>query len=609
MRLSLHAAILLLLGSCAGTDSREGGLRITHGPILGRPGAREMGVWARTDRPGAFRVAVRKAGASGAFLSDPAETRLERDNTGWILLRGLEPDTEYAFELVPPAPPGPLGPWSGRFRTLPEARPDPKHNPRGLFNYRFEFACGNNQGVHSLGPELGALRKALERFPGGFHFGILNGDWLYEDKRDYTAEEWRRAEGAAELPRVVRLAPPITAVWENYKSYLARGVWLKEWHRRVPSYFTLDDHEIVNDVVGTATPGFRDRRAVFRDIALQAWMDYLGWSNPIDFKQGIHFGRGRFRAGSDVLEDPDADFSKIDIAQAGTLHVHWGTPTAGVDDSALDDRGGDPNSGVYEIVGPAGPGRLRIRPAAKADGEAGYSIGRRTYYKFRVSNTEFFCLDTRSHRDKHDARNPTNPAVSMIGPAQRAWLREGMAASDADFLFVVSSVNLMVPHVGAGGMNVAAGDKDDAWTAFLHEREELIKFWDGLGKPVFVLTGDLHNSFVVKVTDRVWEMAAGPHNSRNHPASSEGGRPASGPYDSRGRPCEIRWSTWFLDESPRDLRRRPVFCVVQVNNVFPNPVEGGRTVEVAFPRPQAVFQYHDGMTGDLLYAESVPAAR
>lgn len=35
----------------------------------------------------------------------------------------------------------------------------------------------------------------------------------------------------------------------------------------------------------------------------------------------------------------------------------------------------------------------------------------------------------------------------------------------------------------------------------------LIKFWESLNKPVIVMTGDLHNSFAVKVTDKVWELA------------------------------------------------------------------------------------------------------
>ena len=70
----------------------------------------------------------------------------------------------------------------------------------------------------------------------------------------------------------------------------------------------------------------------------------------------------------------------------------------------------------------------------------------------------------------------------------------------------------------------ARTNKDDAWTVFFDEREKLINAWDKLDKPVFVLTGDLHNSFVIKITDNVWEMASGPHNSNNHWASDEGDR-------------------------------------------------------------------------------------
>ncbi len=147
--------------------------------------------------------------------------------------------------------------------------------------------------------------------------------------------------------------------------------------------------------------------------------------------------------------------------------------------------------------------------------------------------------------------------------------------------------------------------RDDAWTGFLEEREELIHFWDSLGKPVFVLTGDLHNSFAVKITDNVWEFASGPHNSRNHAAGAEAGRPANGSFDSQGRKVDIRWSTYMLDETPVQLRTQPIYTVVRVNNVLTNRREAGPDRVVAYPRPQVVFQYYDGFTGDLLYAESI----
>ena len=86
-------------------------------------------------------------------------------------------------------------------------------------------------------------------------------------------DQWLDQVGAdrSDLPEVVRLAPTITGVWENYKLYLKRGVNLSAYHRHVPTFFTFDDHEILNDVWGAGSPGLRDRRAVFRDIGVRAW--------------------------------------------------------------------------------------------------------------------------------------------------------------------------------------------------------------------------------------------------------------------------------------------------------------------------------------------------
>jgi hypothetical protein len=195
----------------------------------------------------------------------------------------------------------------------------------------------------------------------------------------------------------------------------------------------------------------------------------------------------------------------------------------------------------------------------------------------------------------------------MIGLAQREWLMRSMKESDADFFFLASTVNLMIPHVGSPGSSGPIEGKDDAWTAFVEEREMLIKFWQSLNKPVIVMTGDLHNSFAVKVTDKVWEFCSGPHNSANHPARSEGDRPPNGPFNSRGRMCDIRWSTYFRNDVPAKLRRKPVYAVAQINNIFENADESGNKRWVAFDKPHIVIQYYDGVSGDLLYAESIHA--
>lgn len=587
---------------------------ITHGPILGRPGADTMSVWARTSRPAAMRVRYAAQSERLTSESEIVTTHLDHDNTGVVRLEKLKPDTRYEYQVIAVDAGKPVGKPSpvGSFRTLPRSDEylDAKHNPRGLFNVRFEVGSCSNQGEHSIGPELPLYKTMLAQVRDKVHFAIMNGDFIYEEKRDYSPEQWLKQVGPTvkALPRVVQLAPTITGVWENYKLYLERGKPLAEWHRHVPTYFTFDDHELLNDVYACGTPGTRDRRAVFRDIAIQAWYDYVGWSNPIP-SGAIHFGKATFKAGKDVLTDTAADFSKVNPKTAATLHVHWGTPTAGVNDEKLDGVGGDPNAGVYEIVEVIDKHQLRLKPPAKQDGIASYSIGRPSYYSWRVSNCEFFALDTRTFREKHDFKNPERPGISMLGKRQRQWLLDGMAKSDADFFFVVSSVPFMIPHVGAGGMAFASEDKDDAWTAFLHERDTLVRAWDKLGKPVFVLTGDLHNSFAIKVTDRVWEFCCGPHNSANHPLSSEGNRPPNGPFTWRGRTCDIRWSTFILDDIPKEHRRRPVYCVVQVNNVLDNPRKPGESRWVAYPRPQVVFQYHDGRTGELLYAEAVGAGK
>ena len=615
-RLFVSIALLASLAGCSSTQApgpEPADLAITHGPMLGRPGARQMGVWARTARPGSFLVRYGASKDAMTSYSDPVETVLERDNTGWTLLTGLTPDTEYFYEVVSTTSEAAPAIRAGSFRTWPEAADYRNElNPNGDFNFSFELACGNNQNPGSgIGHALPTYDTMLSRIKDQVSFAVLNGDWLYEEDRDYQPAARLQQVGASEAPRVVRLAPAITGVWENYKTYLTRGKNLSEWHREVPSYYTLDDHEILNDIYGAGTAGRKHRRSVFRDPAIEAWYHYLGWSNPEQFSQTAWFGRTSYQSGSDILEDPEADFSRLDMTQAANLHVHWGGETAGVNDTALDKEPGDPNAGVYDIVEVLGPNRLRVHPPFSADGEQSYSIGRRTYSKVRVSNADVVFLDTRSHRDMHDVVDRQGKGLYMLGKQQEDWLIDEMKKSDAEMFFLFSSVNFMIPHVGATseGEVIEIGNKDEAWTVFLEDRERMIKFWDSLGKPVLILTGDLHNSFAIKITDNVWEFASGPHNSRNHQAYAEGGRPANGMFDSFGRPAEIRWSTYVRDDAPAPLNQKPVYTVIQVNNVFNNRAAKDKDRWVSYPNPQIVVQHFDGFTGDLLYAESILAKK
>ncbi|MCA9114609.1 MAG: metallophosphoesterase family protein [Planctomycetaceae bacterium] len=608
-RSTLLAALLTLLLVPAARAERDP-IRLTHGPMLGRPSAHSVTVWARTSDPGEFAVRYGTSPNQLDQLSRPGMTIIGHDNTGTVQLQNLQSDTQYYYQVEVN---GRLHGLPGRFRTLPDAADtrNAEYNPAGLFNYRFQIgSCANQNPLHGIGHQTPTYEVLNRDWADKVHFHVMNGDWMYEELREFSPEAWRLTQGLEKYPRSVEVMPSIVGVWENYKLYLSRGVELARWHRNMPSLFTFDDHELVNDIWGSSEAGRRHRRTVFRDIGTSAWDHYLGWANPMEHGLPVHYGRGKLKAGSDLLLDPETDFTKLPLEKMLNLHVHWGTPEAGQNDLKYDNDEGNPNSYVYDIKEVVGPHTLRLHMPAKKDDTVSYSIGRPSYGSFRVSNCEFFLLDTRGDRDMHDVRQRDKPGVSMLGQPQREWLLKSMKDSDAEFFFVISSVPFMIPHTGAGGFEFDEANKEEAWTGFFDEREMLINAWDKLDKKVFVMTGDLHNSFAIKVTDDIWEFCCGPHNSINHvPALDESDRPATGRFKFGPRECDIRWSTYILPDLPRLERAYPHFCVVQVNNVFNMPQKLGGKRWVKFPHPQVIFQYFDGRTGELKYAEAVSTDR
>ncbi len=611
MNTRLLTCVLLTCALSNEARAERDPIRLTHGPMLGRPTATSVRVWGRTSDPGEFLVRFGTDANRLNNTSPPARTTIAHDNTGVVTLKGLKPDTRYHYQIYVKERPHGL---PGSFQTLPSAEltRNAEHNPNGLFNFRFQIgSCANQNPLHGGGHRATTYEHLNKDWAHKTHFHIMNGDWLYEELREHPPEAWRLTQGVKEYPLAVQVMPTVVGVWENYKLYLSRGVELSKWHRNVPSYFTFDDHELVNDIWGSSEAGKRHRRTVFRDIGTYAWQDYLGWANPATYDHPVHFGRAGMKAGSDLLVDPDADFTRLPLDEMTNLHVHWGTKEAGVNDLRYDNDDGNKNSYVYDILKVVNPTTLKLHMPAKVDDpRLSYSIGRRSYGSFRVANCEYFLIDTRGDRDMHDVRNRAKPGVSMLGQHQREWLLDSMRKSDADFFFVISSVPFMIPHSGAGGFEVDAANKEEAWTGFFDERETLINEWDKIGKKVFVMTGDLHNSFAIKVTKNVWEFCCGPHNSVNHvPKLDESDRPATGKFKFGPRECDIRWSSYILPDLPRLERLYPYFCVVQVNNVFNMPKKLGGTRWVAYPHPQVVFQYYDGRTGELAYAESISLDR
>lgn len=585
---------------------------ITHGPMLGRPESNAMSVWVRTDRTSQVRV---EYGVVAKQLNQKTKwqsTRLNHDNTAVIALTGLTPATTYHYRVITNTE---GVSQTGSFHTLQDSEllKDSKYNPRGLSNFRFEFGCGNAQRTNIIDGK--AFQPAYDQMnhnlTGRVDFAILNGDFIYEEERDYTADSWARQVGitSKQMPTQVQLTPSISGIWQNYKTYIARSPSLSQWHRNTPSFYTIDDHEILSDVYGSGTAGFRDRRSVHRDTAIQAWMDYIGWSNPQVSDLDPHFSTATMKQGSKVLTDPKGQFTQMRLGEMANLLVHWGGPRAGTNYSIKETIPGDPNARVYDIVKVISDTQLELSHEAAANGSVTYSIGRRNYGVKKMSNADIYILDTRSYRTDRDVNRPNKKGVSMLGAHQLEWLMAQMKNSDAEFFFVVSSVNFMVPHTSSKQKEGKPLTKGESWTVYLEEREKLFNFWDGLGKKVFLLTGDLHNSFAIKITDNIWEFASGPHSSKNHTIRSEGMHPASGIFKYGPRDCDIRWCTQFLSDTTKEARNQPIYCVVQINNVFNNPKRPGQQRLIAFEHPQVIFQFFDGRDGSLRYSETVSTSR
>jgi len=589
------------------------------GPQLGNITSHSVKVWARTKLPTTFSVLyATNPDLNGAISSKNTQTTWYTDATGVVELSGLKSNTKYYYALVLDGKVADtrVNGKVNSFLTLPDKADyvDAELNPKGLFNFSFEIGTGNSQNK-GKGQLASTYTTMLDNLKDKIYFQIQNGDWLYEDERSFTKEQWIKANNVKDVPEITDLAVGLTGVWENYKIYLNRSKGLSNFYREVPLFVTLDDHEILNDAIGSGQTGFRfdsrgkgfqqkmgdwatDRdveRAVFRDPALKAWDDYVGWSNPdTGLRDESHFGIAKLKKGSDILVDSKADFTKLDQKKISNLHIHWGFG----------------NTGVYKIVEILGKNKVRISPAPEVTEEAKYSIGTNRYTNFTVGNTEFFLLDTRSNRTLHDKNNPSDTNTSMLGQKQEEWLFENVKKSKADIIFLVSSVNFAVPHDNGAwyGKGAAADGKDDGWTAQLSERERIIKLTETLGKPVFILTGDLHKSFVARITPGFYDIASGPHTSSNHRLGDAGGSPASGYYNSGGRLVNLLWtSNQYRNDSKRDdsFKGWPIYTVIKVNNAYNIPRADGTDRWIAYPEPQVIIEFHDGNTGELSFAYAV----
>jgi alkaline phosphatase D len=126
-----------------------------------------------------------------------------------LRLTGLRSNTRYYYRPVTDRDAGP----EGSFVTLPASEDyrDPA-TPRDLFNFRFQFgSCANQKPGSGTGPALPAYGTMLRTIADKVRFSIMNGDWLYDDKREFTVDEWNAQVILRDrpLPQILQLAPSI----------------------------------------------------------------------------------------------------------------------------------------------------------------------------------------------------------------------------------------------------------------------------------------------------------------------------------------------------------------------------------------------------------------
>ena len=143
-------------------------------------------------------------------------------------------------------------------------------------------------------------------------------------------------------------------------------------------------------------------------------------------------------------------------------------------------------------------------------------------------NLELFVLDTRSYRDANSATDSEEQPKTMLGHEQLAWLKSGLAASDATWKVIVSSVPMAIP-TGFPAANGRDGWANfDQTTGFEHELLDILGFMaeNGIDNPVWITT-DVHFAEAFRYTPfpehrgfAVHEIATGPLNSGIFPNRS-----------------------------------------------------------------------------------------
>ena len=177
------------------------------------------------------------------------------------------------------------------------------------------------------------------------------------------------------------------------------------------------------------------------------------------------------------------------------------------------------------------------------------------FFQHSFAGIDFFMLDGRYYRDPPD--KPDGPDKTMIGAAQKAWLKRALKASRAPFKILA-----------AGGGWSLAERPGDSWATYLHERNEIFDFIrDEKIEGVVCISGDTHVGEINCI-----------------PRSEQGGYDI---YDLVASPLAQTPNDKWPDQVP-EVRMRPVYA--KSNNF-------GLLEFKAGPTPTLAYNLYDIMGG------------
>ncbi|MCF6300221.1 MAG: alkaline phosphatase D family protein [Proteobacteria bacterium] len=130
------------------------------------------------------------------------------------------------------------------------------------------------------------------------------------------------------------------------------------------------------------------------------------------------------------------------------------------------------------------------------------------FTKVRFNDVDFFLMDARYHRSNENM--PDGPDKHMYGQEQLLWLKNQLAASRANFKFIVGGNQMLNDYHSWEG-----------WDKYRYERDAFIKWLDEAKiEGLFFLSGDKHHTELLKINREnaypLYELTCSPFTAGTH---------------------------------------------------------------------------------------------